>query len=68
VTDFRYVVDRPDPDAEPLRNRMQATVRGYAGDLVACYLDYGIGPKPGTVSLTRMKTGQEFQRRHCARV
>lgn len=66
MTDFRYEVDPPNPDAETLAGRKQGTVTAFLDDVEAGYLAFGVGPGEGVVSVTRVETHERFRRQHCA--
>jgi hypothetical protein len=64
--EFEVDANPPDPDAPNIRDRKNSSVKAKYRGVDAGHLDYGIGPWPGTVSITRMETYDPFKCRGCA--
>lgn len=67
LTEFRYVVLRPDPNAAKISQRKQGTVRALASDGVeAGFVTFGLDSDGRCVSVTMVETFEPYRRRGCA--
>jgi hypothetical protein len=66
MTNFHYVISRPDPEAKEHRARKQSQVQALVGETEAGYLAYGLGPGEDIVSITRIETHDPYKRQGCA--
>jgi hypothetical protein len=66
MTNFRYVVSRPDPEAKKPSARKQSQVQAFVEETEAGYLAYGLGPGENIVSITSIETHDPYKRQGCA--
>jgi hypothetical protein len=62
MTNFRYVWNRPDPNAAKKANRMLGDIRAFVEDEFAGQLRYGLGPGEDVIGIIQIDTELLFRR------